>query len=241
MREAAPISIDARGDYSGTELDALSRAVNYHRWIVEQFRPYLGETVAEVGAGIGSVSRLLLEGPVKRLFAFEPSANMFPYLADELCNEPRAAAINDLFSPGHTQDGVDSVVYINVLEHIEDDLAELKNAHAALRPRGHLMVFVPALAWLYSDFDRHVGHFRRYTKRRLRELAETAGFEVAVARYFDMVGILPWYVSFVLLKSRPNAGSVTLYDKIVVPPMRLVERLVSPPLGKNVLLIARKV
>jgi SAM-dependent methyltransferase len=241
MHEATPLSNDACSDYSGTELEALARAVNYHRWIVEQFRPYLGETVAEVGAGMGSVSKLLLEGSVKRLFAFEPSANMFPHLENELRNEPRAVAINELFSPNHAPDGVDSVVYINVLEHIEDDLAELRNAYSAVRPKGHLMVFVPALAWLYSDFDRHVGHFRRYTRRQLRELAETAGFEVTSARYFDFVGILPWYVSFVLLKSRPNALSVTLYDKLVVPPMRLVERFVSPPWGKNVLLIARKV
>ena len=230
----------AGSQYAGTELDILAGAVNYHRWILAGFRPYLGKTVAEVGAGIGSVSKLLLETPLERLIAFEPSANLYPVLARELEGENRAAAINDVFRPSSTPDGVDSIVYINVLEHIENDRGELESATQALRPGGHLLVFVPALAWLYSEFDKHVGHVRRYTKRGLTELARDVGFEVVRARYFDVAGIAPWYVGFVLLKGKPRAGSVTLYDKLVVPPMRLAEAILPPPLGKNVLLVARK-
>jgi SAM-dependent methyltransferase len=234
------MSNDPRGEYSGAELQALSAAVNYHRWIVDEFKPYLGETVVEVGAGIGSVSKLLLESPIKRLFAFEPSTREFTELAVTLRNEPRAVLNNEPFSYGAVPDGVDSIAYINVLEHIEDDRLELKNAFQSLRPNGHLLVFVPALDWLFSDFDRHVGHRRRYSKTRLCDLVEEVGFEVTKVRNFDIAGILPWYVNFVLLKGRPDRRSVMLYDKIAVPPMRLLERLVPPPIGKNVLLAARK-
>src|SRR4051812_23804097 len=83
--------------YSGTELDTLAGAVNYHSWVLSKFERYLGETVAEVGAGIGSVSRLLLNTSIKHLLAFEPSHNMFPFLAEELRDQPRAEAINDFF------------------------------------------------------------------------------------------------------------------------------------------------
>jgi SAM-dependent methyltransferase len=221
-------------------LDALDAAVNYHRWILARFRPYLGETVAEVGAGIGSVSRLLLDTPIKRLVAFEPSRNMFPLLADALRDNPRAAAVNDLFKPHLMPDLADSVMYVNVLEHIEDDRSELAGAREALRLGGHLLVFVPALSWLFSDFDRKVGHYRRYTKGGLGQLAQDAGFEVVKLHYFDIAGILPWYVSFVLLKGRPAKRNVALYDRLVVPPMRILEGVVPPPIGKNVLLVARK-
>lgn len=226
--------------YSGTELDSMAGAVNYHRWILAAARPYLGKTVAEVGAGIGSVSKLLLESPLDRLIAFEPSCDLFSQLVKSFDTDKRAEAINEVFSPELTPDGVDSILYINVLEHIEHDLDELKNARVALRPGGYLFVFVPALEWLYSDFDKEVGHFRRYTRHGLTKLAREAGFDVVKARYFDIAGIAPWYVSFVLLRGRPQPAAVAIYDKIVVPPMRVLEAMLPPPLGKNVLLIARK-
>lgn len=227
-------------NYPGKELEAMSFASNYHRWIVDEIAPYLGETVAEVGAGIGSVSELLLRKPIAHLSAFEPSDNMYPHLAKRLRGEPRATTVHGFFGARQAGEGFHSVAYINVLEHIEDDRAELAHALAALRPGGHLIVFVPALAWLYSDFDRRVGHFRRYAKAQLERLVTQAGFDLVRARYFDVAGIAPWYVNFVLLRRPMGGGSVSLYDRLVVPPMRLIESIVKPPLGKNVLLIAKK-
>src|SRR5437588_6104866 len=109
--------------YPGKDLEAMSFALNYHRWIVEQFVPYLGEIVAEVGAGNGSVSKLLLETNVKQLLAFEPSDNMYPMLVKELGHEARASTVNDFFHPRHGRERFDAVAYINVLEHIDEDRA----------------------------------------------------------------------------------------------------------------------
>jgi SAM-dependent methyltransferase len=225
--------------YPGTELEVLASAVEYSRWIVDSFRPYIEGRVAEVGAGMGTVSQLLLKCDTKQLIAYEPSSNLFPVLSRRLSEEPRATATNSTFRPDATVP-FDTVVYVNVLEHIEDDASEVQTAYAALRPGGHLLVFVPALPWLYSEFDRSVQHFRRYTHGGLKNLVLNAGFEVISSRYFDVAGILPWYVNFVLLKNRPAMGSVQLYDRLVVPIMRRVESLVTPPLGKNVFLVARK-
>lgn len=229
-----------QSQYAGTELETLAVAENYHRWIVDQFRPFLGDTVVEVGAGIGSVSKLLLESPIKRLFAFEPAQNLYPLLAKSLERDARAMAVNSKFEPSCVPEGIDSVVYLNVLEHIQDDRSELARARAALKPNGHLLVFVPALQWLYSEFDRHVGHHRRYTKKALCRLAEDLGFEIVAARYFDVVGIVPWYVGFVLLRGRPGTANVARYDRFVVPALRCLESFITPPIGKNVLLIARR-
>jgi SAM-dependent methyltransferase len=226
--------------YPGKELEAMSSAVNYHRWIIDEFAPYLGADVAEVGAGIGSMSRLILAQPIRRLHAFEPSANMFPRLAESLRGEARAVAVNDFFGPQHAGKGFDSILYINVLEHVDNDGAELGYAWRALKPGGRLLIFVPALQWLYSDFDRQVGHLRRYRRGALVEQAQAAGFAVEKARYFDAAGVMPWYIHFVLLRRPMGGGSVSLYDKVAVPATRFIESILPPPIGKNILMIARK-
>ena len=218
----------------------MRSAANYRRWIVEGLAPYLGKRVAEVGAGIGSITRVILEHPVDHLVAFEPSSNMFPQLAAVVRSEPRATAVHGVFGAGQAGQEFDSIAYINVLEHVEREREELSAAHAALRPGGHLLVFVPALAWLFSSFDREVGHFRRYSRDALERVVTHAGFEVVESRYFDIAGILPWYVHFNLLGLGMGRGSVSLYDRLVVPPMRLLEGAVRPPLGKNLLLVARR-
>ena len=143
----------------------MSFAVNYHKWILSEFMPYIGNYVAEVGAGIGNFSRLLLKTDrINRLMAFEPSANMYPLLQKTLMNDKRAKAINGFFAQGEISEYFDTVIYVNVLEHIEDDVSELVYVNNVLMRGGHLLIFVPALPWLYSNLDREIGHFRRYTK-----------------------------------------------------------------------------
>lgn len=230
---------DPAPEYAGNDLEAMAAAGNYHRWIVDEFSPYLGGTTAEVGAGVGSVSRLLL-GHVNHLLAFEPSEKMFLRLSEELRDERGATAIPGCFAPGYAPEGIDSIVYINVLEHIEDDRGELARAFEALKPGGHLLILVPALEWLFSDLDREVGHFRRYTKKGLASLVADAGFTVLKARYFDFPGVIPWWINFVVLRNTIGSGSVGLYDRLVVPVARMVEGLVPPPIGKNVLLVGRR-
>lgn len=231
---------DKMPHYLGKDLEAMSFAKNYHKWILAEFLPYIGTSVAEVGAGKGSFSRLILETDIRNLKAYEPSQDMFLMLEATLKNECRANAVNDFFNQNIT-DSFDSVLYVNVLEHIEDDASEIVTAHSKLKQNGHLLIFVPALQWLFSDLDRQVGHFRRYTKNNLTELVIKAGFSVVHAKYFDMAGIIPWYINFVLLKNQIDSSSVNLYDKLIVPSMRILESIMAPPLGKNVLLVAKKI
>lgn len=226
--------------YIGKELESMSFALNYHKWIVDELVPFLGLNVVEVGAGVGDLTAILLQTELKHLYAFEPASNLYPKLRDSLKGQSRVSAINDYFKPHLITGVIDSVLYINVLEHIEDDTAELQMVNSALRTGGHLLLFVPALPWLFSEADSSVGHFRRYYKKDLMKLVEKVGFSIERAYYFDLAGILPWYINFVLLKNSFNSSSVSLYDKLVIPPMRVFERLFRPPLGKNLLIVARK-
>lgn len=228
--------------YFGKDLEAMSFAKKYHQWIIKEFRPYIGDVVAEVGAGTGDFSELLLRSHVQELVAFEPSENMYPLLLEKLQANPTAQAINDFFG-GPTSPPAqefDSVIYVNVLEHIEDDVRELFQAYKAIKPGGHILLFVPALPWLYSDLDRHLGHFRRYYKGDLAEKVRKSGFHIVKAKYFDSLGIIPWYVAFVLLKRTISSRNVSLYDNVAVPIVSWVESIVPPLLGKNVLLVGQK-
>lgn len=230
------------GDYEGTELEATAQAHNYNRWILETIRPYLGRVIAEVGAGQGNFTQELLRTDPQRLIALEPSANLFPRLQHAAAGNSRIelhhARLADLSDA--LTDTADSVVYINVLEHIADDRAELTYAHRVLRPGGHLCIFVPALPWLMTSFDASIGHFRRYLRPELEYLVRNTGFEVVQARYFDLLGVFTWFIAFKLLRLNMATGNVRLYDRFAVPIARMLDRIIRPPLGKSLLLIARR-
>jgi len=229
--------------YEGSDLEAMVEAAAYHRWIRDEIAPYLGPRVAEIGAGRGTFSRLLLEVPaVRTLLAVEPAAAMHAHLRAALGADPRVRALHGTLADvaDEVAGTLDAVLYVNVLEHVRDDAGELARARRALRPGGHLVVFVPALRWLYADFDASVGHHRRYHRAPLAALAGDAGLTVVRARYFDVAGVLPWLVAMRWLRLPLRAASVRLYDRAVVPVMRRVESVVAPPLGKNLLLVARR-
>ena len=229
--------------YFGKDLEAMSFAHNYHKWIVDEIAPYLGKNVAEIGAGMGNFTEYLLTRNLTRLMAFEPSDNMYKVLQEKYASNKCVTTVNNFFEEKSADylDAFDSVCYINVLEHIENDKEALSHAYKTLRNNGHIIVFVPALQFLFSDLDRKVGHFRRYSKFGLVNIVQSVGFSIERVKYFDIVGIIPWYIAFVLLKQTTTEGNVSLYDKLVVPIMRKVEHVMTPVIGKNLLLIGKKV
>ena len=235
-------------EYVGKDLEAMDFAVNYHRWILEIIKPFLGKHLVEVGAGTGAFSELLLETKPETLSLIEPSA-MVEALKSNLAERKLSTDIKiypNIFSEVapqlQTEQSPDSVIYINVMEHIEDDRGELKTVHETLREKGRVFIFVPALSALFSEFDKRIGHFRRYGKKEIVSKCENAGFRILRAKYFDAAGILPWLVKYRLLKSTTmESGAVHLYDKFVVPVAKPLETLLPPPIGKNLLVVAEKI
>jgi len=236
------------GTYFGRDLHSMDFAVNYHRWILDGFRPFLGKRIVEVGAGSGAFSEMLLSTDPNSLVAIEPSSNMYPLLAERLKN---VTAVNK----GHTFHGTladtaekirqagipDSVIYVNVLEHIEDDAQELQIIHSLLQPGGHVLIFVPAHAWLMGTMDRQLGHYRRYTVTELASKCRAAGFTVRLSGYFDILGVAPWWVMYRLLRATTmSAGAVRFYDRYLVSVSRFLQSAIRPPVGKNVILVAQK-
>ncbi|HEX8179321.1 MAG TPA: methyltransferase domain-containing protein [Pyrinomonadaceae bacterium] len=238
---------DARA-YAGRDLEAMAFARNYHRWLLDSFAPYLGRRLVEVGAGTGSFSELLLERAPASLALVEPATEMHRLLVTKVAGWQTTARVetyNDLFMNVAARiaavERPDSIIYVNVLEHIADDERELRIVCDTLCPRGRVFIFVPALRWLYGSFDRLVGHERRYAWGELRAKCERAGFRVLKASYFDSAGVLPWWAKYRVLRSQQmGAGAVRFYDRFVVPPLRRLETLIPPPVGKNILLVAEK-
>jgi SAM-dependent methyltransferase len=231
--------------YAGKDLEAMSFAVNYHRWILSIFEPYLGARVVEVGAGTGSFSELLLERRLESLSLVEPSTAMYQQLCERVAESQNVTTYNDVFENVAEQirlaERPDSIIYVNVLEHIADDVHELSVINKTLDAGGRIFIFVPALRWLHGSYDRQINHFRRYTRTELEKKCVTAGFRVIASRYFDLFGVLPWWVKYKVLQSNNmEPGAVRFYDQRVVPIAKVLESTLSPPLGKNVLLIGEK-
>lgn len=233
--------------YPGKDLESMSFAVNYHKWVLDEFRPYLGKRVVEVGAGTGSFSSMILGEAPEKLSLVEPS-EMFAELVEtvkdkqgdttvELHHGIFEDVVGDIVSVGE----IDSIFYVNVLEHIENDVAELSIIYNSLIKGGRCFIFVPALMLLYSEFDRSIGHFRRYSKTEIEEKLKQTGFLVKKSKYFDVLGILPWYVKYRLFRSISlNSGAVSAYDHVGVPITRFIEQIIPPFIGKSILIIGEK-
>lgn len=234
-----------------SDLKALAGLENYHGWILDEIRPYLGTRLVEIGGGLGTFTKLLVSAhllphPAARLEIFEPASALCLRLRDDLQH-----AYSDLIRAGrlvvtekHFQpspDQCDSVVMINVLEHIQDDQEAVRAMYHSLSPGGTFVVYSPALPWLYSPHDKAVGHYRRYEMNQLEQLLRQEGFAVVAAKYMDCMGVLPWYLLNVIGGSTSiNPRLARLYDTWFVPVTRLIERLWHPWIGKNILIVARK-
>jgi hypothetical protein len=151
------------------------------------------------------------------------------------CCQARAGTVRDL--PNETR--FDAILYVDVLEHVQDDAAELRAAAGALRPEGALIVLAPAHGWLYSPFDRAIGHYRRYSRRSLSAIGPP-GLRRVVLRYLDSVGLLASAGNrFVLRKSIPTAGDIARWDQLMVPVSRWLDPWLGFRIGKSVLGIWR--
>jgi SAM-dependent methyltransferase len=244
MREQSPSTGSEFGALD--ELTELSGAGRFTAWIVDELDGALGERVLDVGAGFGSIAtEIATRSPGRRVIAIEPAANVFPTL------DERAASIGNLdaiqITSGDLADRrptptFDCVVYVNVLEHIEDDVAELCAARRLLETDGRLGLFVPAMPALYGSLDYKSGHYRRYTADQLRSVLQRAGYVDIDVRYLDVLGILPYWLMYrVLNVSRLDRVSSTGYDRVIVPLSRAAQfALRHPPRGKNLVATARR-
>lgn len=222
------------------EFAALRQANNYREAVFNEFAPALIGSVLETGSGIGQMTEVLRRhSAISQLLCVEPNP--------DFCSEHRKKFPDVDLLPG-TIDNLpagtawDTIVSVNVLEHIEEDERELHRYFELLKQRqGRLCLIVPARPEIYAPIDRRFGHFRRYTKQTLREKLMAAGFRIEKLVYFNFLGYFAWWVSFRLLKQqRFNPSHVRLFDVMVFPIINWCEtRLLRPPIGQSLIAIAQ--
>jgi hypothetical protein len=228
--------------YLGSELELFSQASNWKAYYGRLIRSYLGNEVLEVGAGIGATTSSLYSGQ-RRWVCLEPDPGLACTLGQRIaegrlseCCEVEVGTLADL-GPHKV---FDSVIYIDVLEHIEDDRAEARLAADHLREGGTLMVLAPAHQWLFTPFDEALGHYRRYNLSGLTSVIPE-DLETIWIGYLDCVGLLASLGNRLVLKSSmPNRRQIDLWDGAMVPLSRALDPLLRYSVGKSVLGIWRK-
>lgn len=223
--------------YIGTELDLFAHATNWKRYFSAHLAPFVTGNVLEVGSGLGVNAPYLVNPKVRHYTFLEPDKDL-------LDKAPRTLACPCTHLAGTTADLVgkkfDTVLYLDVIEHIEHSAAELDRAAALLVPGGHLIILVPAFNFLYSPYDAAIGHFRRYTKKLLRSELP-AEVEIKKLAYLDSTGLVLSLANRMLLRQRdPKIGQVRFWDSVMVPISRITDPLTLHAFGRSLIAVARK-
>lgn len=215
--------------YEGSELDLFAKAVRWKAYWRDHIAGFVRGSVLEVGAGIGANARELKDLGFHRWLSLEPDAALAARIETGDRHRAQLGTLADV------QDTFDTILYIDVLEHIADDRAEARRAAEHLNPGGCLIVLAPAHPFLFTPFDTAVGHHRRYTRATLRA-AMPPDLEQRKLVYLDSAGMLASLGNRLLLQSaHPTEAQILLWDRFLVPPSRVLDRLLFGRVGKSVL------
>lgn len=215
-------------------------AENYRKYEFDTIGPFVGRSLLEVGSGLGDFSAQF-DGQLDRLVV----SDIDPYCVEQLKKKYVGRDDVQVLEFGlpddiPLDDPVDTVVAMNVLEHIEKDVDALRSLAAVTKPGGRIVIWVPGYMQLYGDFDRKVGHVTRYTPKTLRASMEAAGLQVEVMKPINMLGGIAWWLAVRIGGASDSGGRLTkIYDRTVVPVTRFIEKLITPPFGQTVIGVAR--
>ena len=223
-------------------LEHLASSEKTARRIVARFAKYLGSPVLEVGGCLGQISNELVNAGLS-VSVLEPDQALFEDLSKRFADFSPIEVMRGTVGTFKETTRYGSAIYINVLEHIADDVDELRRVSKYLVPDGLVVIFSPALPSLYGTMDGLSGHFRRYTKKELISKLQSAGFQLVHVEYFDFIGLFPYFFMYRLLKIRTiGSGGMFVYDNIILPISTMLGRLTRGRLiGKNLLIVGRKI
>ncbi len=222
-------------------LQRMARLHRYNRWLWQKVAPYVGARVLEVGAGMGNMTRYL--SACDAVVATDIDEQHLDTLRATFEGNPRVHVSRlDLGAPqvpAEVGNGFDTVLCLNVLEHVEQDVDALRRLQHLLVADGRIVLIVPNLRNLFGEIDRAIGHYRRYEQQELREKLEAAGFVVERLSTFNFIGALGWYVNARLLRRRAVPGFQARVHDLLVPLLRLEDHF-HPSTGLSLLAVARR-
>lgn len=224
-------------DYIGNELELFKHAYNWKKYYAKFIEGYLKNDVLEVGAGIGETTHSLCDGTQNSWVCIEPDAQLTKEI--EVKKEKGylpsfIEIITDTLDGLETNRKFDAIIYIDVIEHIKNDAEELKKAAHFLKPNGHLIILVPAHNYLFSEFDKSIGHYRRYNKEMLAK-AVPKELQKVDLRYLDSIGLLASLANKWFLKQEyPELKQIKFWDNYMIPVSKIMDAISFYAMGKTV-------
>lgn len=229
------------GDALKLTLDELSHVHKYNMLIYENIKPYLGERILEIGAGIGNISKLLIKSQPSLLVLTDFDEYYLEILSKKYNGDPKIKVHKlDISKESFMHNyQIDTIVSINVLEHIKEDIKALINCNKILCDSGKLILFLPANRFLYGELDKSLGHYRRYSKKEIVMKLREAGFRIDKIKYFNGIGILGWLINSKILK-RKKIPTFHLRVFELITYVVALERYIRLPFGLSFIVVAHK-
>lgn len=228
-------------DYVGNELILFEAAKNWKQHWAVKIAPYLAGDVLEIGAGFGSNLTYLYHDTYTRWLSVEPDANLckqFLKRRNAGTIPRKVELIEGTLSSVPKDESFDSILYVDVMEHIENDHEEFVLAFERLNAGGHLIILCPAHQFLFSPFDDSIGHYRRYNKKMYRKLSDE---QLVKLEYLDTIGLAASIANKVMLKQTyPTAKQIKAWDSLMVPLSRVIDPILFGTVGKSILGVWRK-
>jgi 2-polyprenyl-3-methyl-5-hydroxy-6-metoxy-1,4-benzoquinol methylase len=231
-------------DYAARDLETMEEARRYAAHVFDLFRPHLGKRILEVGSGIGTMSRRLAD-VADVVVGIEPNAHCWVRARETMRDQPRFSLrtchLEECDPAELAAQRFDTVICVNVLEHIEDDVEALRTLGDVVVADGRVLIFVPAVQAAYGPLDAELGHHRRYSRRTLTAAFTDAGLELLTIRYTNPIGLLGWmYNSHVAKSTAHSSRQVQLFETLIAPWALPLERLAAPPIGLSLVAVGRR-
>jgi SAM-dependent methyltransferase len=224
-------------------LQALAGLDNYNRWIYDNISRFLGSNILEIGCGIGNITDYFIT-PGKKITGIDISDEFTAIAAKKYRDNPDVTIVTGdaLNSSGPLPSGsFDTVVLLNVLEHIKEEKAAMKLIHNMLVTGGRAIILVPAMRFAFGALDKNLGHHKRYERSDMTRVFKEEGFETEKIFYMNWPGAIGWAINSRLLKKKfiPE-GQAVLFNNLFVPFLKITENYIAPPFGQSLIAVARK-
>lgn len=231
-------------NYQGTELKLFRDAINWKRYLFSSIYPMtVGSDVLEVGAGLGGTTAILETGDEKSWVCLEPDPGLLTAInnAITISSKNKVQVLCGTIDDIPEGSSYDTILYVDVLEHIFDDTAEIQKAAQLLRKGGKLVIIAPAMQWLFSEFDKNIGHFRRYDKKSLLSLTPEC-LKVNKIRYLDSIGLIASLGNVLFLRqNEPSHKQIQFWDRYFVKLSMYFDPILRYSIGKSILCVWEKI
>jgi SAM-dependent methyltransferase len=233
----------AKNDPLSESIFLLQDTKNYNNWIYDNIKSFIGQNVLEVGCGIGNITDFLIEKHAK-VTGIDIEKDFVDSALEKYCGRKNVKIIHGDFLKlsNLKKNHYDTVVMLNVLEHIKADGRVMQKIYSSLKKGGMAVILVPAMRFAYGELDRELGHYKRYEKNDMKKLFEDAGLKPERMFYMNFIGAFGWALNSRLFKRRSFPRRQTrIFDMFIVPVLKPLEALIRPPVGQSLIAVAKKI